>query len=90
MFILLAHNTTGTKADGTSDYNVEIRINEHVISKMFVAGHLRDAGGAELLRKIADQWDKESKWISQESKTPTEQPSRASQKFYRPKRKKLA
>lgn len=57
MFILLAHNTTGTKEDGTSNYNVEIRINETVIAKFPVKGHMRDTGGAELLRRIADEWD---------------------------------
>jgi hypothetical protein len=57
MFILLAHNTTGTKADGTSDYDVEVRINAVVIARMKVDGHVRSAGGAELLRRIADIWD---------------------------------
>jgi hypothetical protein len=59
MFILLAHNTTGTKADGTSDYDVEIRINERVIARLEIAGHIRDAGAAALLRMIADAWEKE-------------------------------
>jgi hypothetical protein len=58
MFILLAHNRTGTKEDGTSDYNVEIRVNERIIAMMRVEGHIRDSGGAELLRRIADQWDR--------------------------------
>jgi hypothetical protein len=57
MFILLAHNKTGTKDDGTSDYNVEIRINDVVIARLTVEKHVRNAGGAELLRKIADKWD---------------------------------
>ncbi len=57
MLILLAHNTTGTKEDGTSDYNVEARVNERVIAKMIVTGHIRDAGAATLLRKIADVWE---------------------------------
>ena len=59
MFILLAHNTTGTKADGTSDYDVEIRINERVIARLEIAGHIRDAGAVPLLRMIADAWEKE-------------------------------
>ena len=59
MFILLAHNTTGTKADGTSDYDVEIRINERVIARLEIAWHIRDAGAAALLRMIADAWEKE-------------------------------
>lgn len=57
MLIVLAHNTTGTKEDGTSDYNVEARVNERVIAKMIVKGHVRDAGAAVLLRKIADTWE---------------------------------
>ena len=57
MLIILAHNTTGTKEDGTSDYNVEARVNERVIAKMVVKGHVRDAGAAVLLRKIADVWE---------------------------------
>jgi hypothetical protein len=36
MLILLAHNTTGTKEDGTSDYNVEARVNDRVIAKLRV------------------------------------------------------
>ena len=63
MFILLAHNTTGTKPDGTSDYNVEARINEQVIAKLRVKGHIRASGAAELLRKIADEWDAREKWM---------------------------
>lgn len=57
MFILLAHNVTGTKPDGTSDYDVEVRINENLIFKAGVQGHVRANGGAALLRKIADVWD---------------------------------
>lgn len=57
MLIILAHNTTGTQDDGTSDYNVEARVNDTVIAKMRVTGHLRSAGAAQLLRKIADVWD---------------------------------
>jgi len=57
MLIILAHNTTGTKDDGTSDYNVEARINDTVIAKMRVTGHVRNSGAAQLLRKIADVWD---------------------------------
>lgn len=57
MLIILAHNTTGTKEDGTSEYNVEARVNDTVIAKMVVKDHVRSAGAAELLRKIADVWD---------------------------------
>ena len=58
MLIILAHNETGTKADGTSDYTVEARINEQVIARLEVSGHIRASGAAELLRKIADEWDR--------------------------------
>lgn len=57
MLIVLAHNETGTKADGTSDYAVEVRINERPIAKVNVHGHVRDSGAAQLLRKIADAMD---------------------------------
>ena len=57
MLIILAHNTTGTKEDGTSDYNIEARVNDTIIAKMVVKRHTRNAGAAELLRKIADEWD---------------------------------
>ncbi len=62
MFILLAHNTTGTKPDGTSDYDVEARVNERTIIRLKVTGHTRDAGAAVLLRKIADAWDRRESW----------------------------
>lgn len=67
MFILKAHNLTGTKDDGTSDYDVMVHINEQVI--LFIPqlkGHVRDEGGAALLRRIADAWDKlEGKGLSE-------------------------
>ena len=58
VLIILAHNETGTKADGTSDYTVEARVNERVIARLEVSGHVRASGAAELLRKIADEWDR--------------------------------
>ena len=58
IFVLLAHNQTGTKPDGTSDYTVEASINERVIARLEVRGHVRASGAAELLRKIADEWDR--------------------------------
>ena len=61
MLIILAHNTTGTKADGTSDYNVELRVNERVFAEVQIKGHIRAHGAAPLLRMIADQMDKERK-----------------------------
>lgn len=57
MLIVLAHNTTGTKDDGTSDYNVELRVNERTFARVKVSGHIRASGAAELLRRIADQMD---------------------------------
>ena len=59
ILIMLAHNTTGTKADGTSDYDVELRVNDRVFSKLHVEKHVRSAGAAELLRKVADGLDKQ-------------------------------
>lgn len=58
MLIILAHNRTGIKPDGTSDYTVEARVNERVIARLEVKGHVRASGAAELLRKIADEWDR--------------------------------
>lgn len=60
MLIVLAHNTTGTKPDGTSDYNVEVLINERCISRVTVRNHVRDAGAAPLLRLIADAMEKDA------------------------------
>jgi hypothetical protein len=60
MFILLAHNRTGTKPDGTSDYAVEARINDRTIVQLSIKGHVRDSGAANLLRLIADAWDKQT------------------------------
>jgi hypothetical protein len=57
MLIVLAHNTTGTKGDGTSDYDVELRINDRTFAKLQVKGHIRTAGAAVLLRKVADRLD---------------------------------
>ena len=57
MLIVLAHNTTGTKEDGTSDYNVEALVNDTVIAKLQIKGHPRASGAAALLRRIADVWD---------------------------------
>lgn len=57
MLIVLAHNITGTKEDGTSDYNVEVRINERPIFMSKIKGHPRNSGAAQLLRRIADIWD---------------------------------
>jgi hypothetical protein len=62
MLIVLAHNTTGTKQDGTSDYDVECRVNDRVFAKLEVRGHIRAAGAAELLRRIADQIQKEEQY----------------------------
>lgn len=59
MLIVLAHNTTDTKPDGTSDYDVELRVNERIFAKVQIKGHVRALGAAVLLRKIADVMDKE-------------------------------
>jgi len=63
MLIVMAHNTTGTKADGTSDYDVKVSITTsptslRTIVKFNLKGHVRSQGGAKLLRLIADEWEK--------------------------------
>lgn len=60
MLILTAHNVSGgvgTKPDGTADYDVWVGINQVRIWGGKVTGHLRNAGAAVLLRKIADRMD---------------------------------
>jgi hypothetical protein len=61
VFILTATNVTGdgqlTRPDGTADYAIWIGINHYCIFQGHLPGHIRKAGGAELLRKIADLWD---------------------------------
>ena len=57
MFVLLAHNITGTKEDGTSDYSVTVSINDNIIAGFTLNGHVRAEGGAALLRRIADAWE---------------------------------
>lgn len=64
MLIITAHNVSGgngTKEDGTADYDVKVRINEQVIWSGPVTRHVRNAGAAVLLRKIADRMD-QSEW----------------------------
>ena len=58
MLIILAHNFTGTKKDGTSDYNVQVKVNENPIWGGQITGHIRANGAAPLLRKIADAMDR--------------------------------
>jgi hypothetical protein len=63
-FILIAVNVTEgglVREEGLSDYNVEGRINDRTIVRLKVKGHVRDSGAAQLLRLIADEWDKEAK-----------------------------
>lgn len=59
MLIILAHNTTGTKPDGTSDYSVSVKLNDdYVIWQGQVTNHVRANGAATLLRKIADAMER--------------------------------
>lgn len=53
MLIILAHNKTGTKADGTSDYDVTIRVNDRIVTQFEVLGHKRDSGWQPLVAEIA-------------------------------------
>jgi len=62
MLTVLAHNITGTKEDGTLNYNVEVRINERPIFVSKVKGHPRNSSVTQLLRRIADVWDEKEKY----------------------------
>jgi hypothetical protein len=56
--IIIAENVTETKADGTSDYAVQMRLaNGKVIAEFIVEGHVRVEPASVLLRKIADAFD---------------------------------
>lgn len=57
MLILTATNKTPDavqRPDGTSDYEVWVGINQHMIWTGPCTGHIRSAGAAQLLRRIAD------------------------------------
>jgi hypothetical protein len=64
MFILTAHNVTNpdgkmlARADGTARYDVWVGINQHAIWRGIIDGHIRNEGGAKLLRLIADAMEK--------------------------------
>jgi hypothetical protein len=60
MFIVEAQNVTHgglTRQDGTADYQVWVGINDRCIWQGIIANHVRKAGGAQLLRAIADKMD---------------------------------
>jgi hypothetical protein len=63
MLILTAQNVTPgddrplARPDGTSDYEVWVGVNHHMIWRGSVNGHSRDAGAAALLRLIAAKMD---------------------------------
>ena len=64
MLILTATNVTDpatrtlARADGTADYDVWAGINQHMIWRGTITGHVRSDGGAKLLRLIADAMEK--------------------------------
>lgn len=59
MLIILAHNTTGKTKGGTSDYDVQVKVNDdYTIWAGTVKGHVRANGAAPLLRKIADAMER--------------------------------
>lgn len=59
MVFVSAHNITGTKNDGTSDYSVSVKLNDdYVIWQGHVTNHVRTNGAATLLRKIADAMER--------------------------------
>ena len=65
MLILLARNLTGTKENGTSDYDVEVSINQkQYVWCGTIKGHVRDDGAAKLLRLIADEIDNHPRSVS--------------------------
>lgn len=60
MLIITALNVSGgdgTHEDGTADYEVCAGVNERCFWKGTVSGHIRKAGAAVLLRKIADRME---------------------------------
>lgn len=58
--IIIANNVTETKADGTSDYEVKILLaNNKVIAHFEVKDHVRTDPASVLIRKIADEFDKQ-------------------------------
>jgi hypothetical protein len=63
MFIVTAQNVTGnnrlSRPDGTAKYCVWVGINQHCIFKGTIDNHVRDDGGAKLLRLIAEEMEKQ-------------------------------
>lgn len=66
MLIVTAQNVTAKRtgvdrslvdAQGFSDYDVWVGINQHMIFKGSIAKHRRDDGAQQLLRRIADAMD---------------------------------
>lgn len=60
MLICYAHNVTVgglSRADGTSDYEVQVSINERPIYQGSIRNHVREEGASVLLRHIADAMD---------------------------------
>lgn len=62
MLFLEIQNITsgGVNSRGLADYHVVTRINNRTLWEGKVRGHVRKAGAADLLRKIADEMDKVS------------------------------
>lgn len=59
MLIITAHNITGTKEDGTSDYNIEVKVTEtptklRTVATFQITGHIRSDGWQPLVRRISD------------------------------------
>ncbi len=74
MLILQAGNVTagnGTAPDGTAAYEVTVAINNRILWKGEVSGHIRANGGAELLRRIADVWDASVQKVNTTRPSPT-------------------
>ena len=54
MLMVAIHND-GTGTNESANYDVDVYINEHLLTRLRVEGHNREDGWAELLRMIADE-----------------------------------
>ena len=53
MIVIVAQNITGTKPDGTSDYDVQIGVGSKLVAQFEVTGHVRKDHVAKLVTLIA-------------------------------------
>jgi len=69
-------NPVLARPDGTSDYDVCVGINQHMIWRGLVRRRRRDAGAAELLRLVAKRMDESGVTYSKVTKEPLAKPAR--------------